>query len=81
MTRGTIIGADETNLLPWSHVSERMAAAKHYWLATVGPGASNEKYGQDQEAADYEADEIGEFRPKVALAWNVLYEDATRWRL
>ena len=50
-------------------------------LAERLAGASNEKYGQDQKAADYEADEIVEFRPNVALAWNVLYEDATRWRL
>jgi pyridoxamine 5'-phosphate oxidase-like protein len=24
-------------LLPWSHVGERMAAAMHYWICTVGP--------------------------------------------
>jgi nitroimidazol reductase NimA-like FMN-containing flavoprotein (pyridoxamine 5'-phosphate oxidase superfamily) len=26
-------------LLPWSHVSERMARAKHYWVCTVDPDA------------------------------------------
>jgi nitroimidazol reductase NimA-like FMN-containing flavoprotein (pyridoxamine 5'-phosphate oxidase superfamily) len=25
------------NLLPWSHVSERMAAATHFWVSTVSP--------------------------------------------
>jgi nitroimidazol reductase NimA-like FMN-containing flavoprotein (pyridoxamine 5'-phosphate oxidase superfamily) len=24
-------------LLPWSHVTERMDRAKHYWICTVGP--------------------------------------------
>ncbi len=24
-------------LLPWSHVTERMAQALHYWICTVGP--------------------------------------------
>jgi general stress protein 26 len=27
---------DAKRLLPWSHVSERMAAAAHYWICTVG---------------------------------------------
>jgi Pyridoxamine 5'-phosphate oxidase len=26
-----------TGLLPWSHVSQRMAAAMHYWICTVTP--------------------------------------------
>jgi nitroimidazol reductase NimA-like FMN-containing flavoprotein (pyridoxamine 5'-phosphate oxidase superfamily) len=25
-------------LLPWSHVTERMTQATHYWVCTVGPG-------------------------------------------
>ena len=28
-----------SGLLPWSHVTERLAVAKNYWVATVGPGA------------------------------------------
>lgn len=28
---------DKKGLLPWSHVTERMEAAKHYWIATSGP--------------------------------------------
>lgn len=28
---------DKKGLLPWSHVSERMAAAKVYWVGTVSP--------------------------------------------
>ncbi len=28
---------DEKGLLPWSHVTERMARANHYWICTVGP--------------------------------------------
>jgi hypothetical protein len=26
------------DLLPWSYVGERMSAATHYWVCTVGPG-------------------------------------------
>lgn len=28
---------DKKGLLPWSHVDERMLAAKYYWVATVSP--------------------------------------------
>lgn len=28
---------DKKGLLPWSHVSERMAQAMHYWVCTVSP--------------------------------------------
>jgi nitroimidazol reductase NimA-like FMN-containing flavoprotein (pyridoxamine 5'-phosphate oxidase superfamily) len=31
------IPKSEKGLLPWSHVSERMAAAKYYWISTVSP--------------------------------------------
>ena len=31
---------DDRELLPWSHVSRRMRAAKHYWLATVTPAGA-----------------------------------------
>ena len=27
----------QQGLLPWSHVSERMAQARHYWICTVSP--------------------------------------------
>lgn len=27
-----------TDLLPWSHVQERMRTAMHYWVCTVSPG-------------------------------------------
>ncbi len=29
------IPKDKKGLLPWSHVEERMAKARHYWIATV----------------------------------------------
>jgi hypothetical protein len=29
--------ADEAALLPWSHAETRLAAARHYWLATTRP--------------------------------------------
>ncbi len=32
------IPKSKTGLLPWSHVSERMAQAMHYWVCTVSPG-------------------------------------------
>jgi general stress protein 26 len=50
-------------------------------LGTRLAGASNEKYGYDQKPEDYVGVSILEFIPEVALAWQVLYEDATRWRL
>jgi uncharacterized pyridoxamine 5'-phosphate oxidase family protein len=28
---------DDSEVLPWSYVDERLSAAKHYWMATVGP--------------------------------------------
>jgi nitroimidazol reductase NimA-like FMN-containing flavoprotein (pyridoxamine 5'-phosphate oxidase superfamily) len=31
------IPKDKKGLLPWSHVSERMAKAMHYWIGTVSP--------------------------------------------
>lgn len=31
------IPQDEKGLLPWSHVTERMAEAKYYWVCTVSP--------------------------------------------
>ncbi len=31
------ISESPTGLLPWSHVTERLAAARSYWLATVRP--------------------------------------------
>jgi len=31
------IPTDKKGLLPWTHVSERMGRAKHYWICTVSP--------------------------------------------
>ncbi len=31
------IPKDKKGLLPWSHVTERMAKAMHYWVCTVSP--------------------------------------------
>lgn len=31
---------EDSALLPWSEVDARLAAAKHYWIATVGPGGA-----------------------------------------
>jgi nitroimidazol reductase NimA-like FMN-containing flavoprotein (pyridoxamine 5'-phosphate oxidase superfamily) len=31
------IPKDKKGLLPWTHVTGRMAEAKHYWISTVGP--------------------------------------------
>ena len=31
------IPKDKKGLLPWSHVTERMAQAQHYWVCTVSP--------------------------------------------
>jgi hypothetical protein len=41
--------------------------------------ASNAKYQMGQEVSDYEGEEICVLRPRVVLAWNVLYQDATRF--
>lgn len=35
--QGYGIPKDNKGLLPWSHVSERMAKAMHYWVSTVSP--------------------------------------------
>lgn len=35
MPREYGIPKDKKGLLPWSHVDERMLAAKHYWISTV----------------------------------------------
>jgi general stress protein 26 len=40
--------------------------------------ASNSKYEFKQTADDYET-MLLVFRPRVVLAWNLLYKDATRW--
>jgi hypothetical protein len=31
------VPTDKKGMLPWSHVSERMAEARHYWVCTVSP--------------------------------------------
>jgi hypothetical protein len=49
-------------------------------LAARLADASNAKYDMGQTANEYERDEILVFTPHTAFAWNVLYEDATRWR-
>jgi nitroimidazol reductase NimA-like FMN-containing flavoprotein (pyridoxamine 5'-phosphate oxidase superfamily) len=49
-------------------------------LATRLAEASNAKYNYGQKPADYEGAEILAFLPETAFAWNVLYEDSTRWR-
>ena len=41
--------------------------------------ASNAKYDMGQVVADYEGQELSELRPRIVLAWNLLYEDATRF--
>ena len=35
--QGYGIPKDKKGMLPWSHVSERMNEAKHYWVCTVSP--------------------------------------------
>ena len=40
-----------------------------------------EKYGFDQSPDPYEGEEMLIFKPTVAFAWKLLYEDATRWRI
>ena len=41
--------------------------------------ASNAKYDFGQTPADYEGEQLCELRPRLVLAWNVLYKDATRF--
>jgi hypothetical protein len=41
---------------------------------------SNAKYDMGQTLADYVGQEISVLRPHKVLAWNLLYEDATRFR-
>ena len=41
--------------------------------------ASNAKYAMGQVVADYEGQELSKLRPRIVLAWNLLYKDATRF--
>jgi len=50
-------------------------------LADLLVAASNAKYDMGQKREHYEGTEIVEFAPATVLAWKLLYEDATRWRL
>ena len=34
------IPAEEEGMLPWSHVLERITAARNYWVSTVKPDGS-----------------------------------------
>jgi hypothetical protein len=40
---------------------------------------SNRKYAMGQTVDDYDGQEIDVFAPSVVFAWNLLYEDATRF--
>jgi Pyridoxamine 5'-phosphate oxidase len=42
--------------------------------------ASNDKYHMDQKVEDYDGQDLSVFTPSLVLAWNTLYEDATRFR-
>jgi hypothetical protein len=41
--------------------------------------ASNAKYAMGQTIADYEGEALFTLRPRVVLAWTLLYKDATRF--
>ena len=41
--------------------------------------ASNAKYDMGQATSDYEGEALFRLRPRVALAWTLLYKDATRF--
>ena len=41
---------------------------------------SNEKYDMGQKLGEYENQVIGVLTPEVVLAWDTLYEDATRFQ-
>jgi hypothetical protein len=41
--------------------------------------ASNAKYAMGQVMSDYEGEDLFTLRPRVVLAWTVLYKDATRF--
>lgn len=38
MPHGYGVPKDSKSLLPWSHVSERMDKAMHYWVCSISPG-------------------------------------------
>ena len=42
---------------------------------------AGEKFGFNQSPEFYEGEEMLIFKPTVAFAWKLLYEDATRWRI
>ncbi|MDX1383699.1 MAG: pyridoxamine 5'-phosphate oxidase family protein [Thermoanaerobaculia bacterium] len=142
---------EDSRVLPWSHVRERMTAAKHYWIATASAAGSAycrpvdgiwlddklwfggspearwrrnleqrpdievhledaaspvilsgrvETFRNDRATAErllaaalekypeyepklehFEDQEELIFRPRMVLAWTLLYEDATRFDL
>jgi hypothetical protein len=41
--------------------------------------ASNAKYDMGQTVGDYEGEELCTLRPRLVLAWTLLYKDATRF--
>ena len=42
---------------------------------------AGEKFGFNQSPEVYEGEAMLIFKPTVAFAWKLLYEDATRWRI
>ena len=40
LPQGYVAADAEAELLPWSYVDDRMAAARHYWLCTVSSGGA-----------------------------------------
>lgn len=65
--RAVIVEGEVGTIRPGSDLAVRLAET------------SNAKYRMGQRPADYEGQEVCELRPRLVLAWNVLYKDATRF--
>jgi PPOX class probable F420-dependent enzyme len=37
MPKGYGVPADDQGMLPWSHLQQRMAQSRHYWVSTIRP--------------------------------------------
>lgn len=62
-----ILQGETTILVPDSQLVSRLV------------DASNAKYKMGQKAADYEGEPVCAFSPDIILAWDTLYQDATRF--
>jgi hypothetical protein len=70
---------NKKGMLPWSHVTGRMAESRNYWISTVSP-AGRPHATPVWGLWLYEAAGTYVLSPRWALAWKQFPKDATRWQ-